>query len=175
MGKREFKTDARAVALAAVLAALYAADVIFFAPISFQVVQVRVADILLPLSILFGAPAIAGLTLGVFIGNLAASPFGPVDIIGGTIANFLATALAWAICRRKFKGAWVAAIGVEVAAITLVVGSYLSPLTNTPLVLSWVYVMAGEVIAVGFGGYILLRAVARALRLDTVRGPARPS
>ena len=162
--KREQRTwNSRGLALAAVLAAIYAADVVFFAPISFQVVQVRVADALLPLSIILGPPAIAGLTLGVLVGNLFGSPFGPVDIIGGTIANFVATALAWAICRRKFKGAWVTATIVEILVVGVIVGGYLAVLTNQPVWLALVEVMAGEVVAVGFGGYILLRAVSRVL------------
>src|SRR5437867_1609431 len=48
------RSRSRSIALAAMLAALYAADVVFFAPISFQTIQVRVADALLPLSVLFG-------------------------------------------------------------------------------------------------------------------------
>jgi len=152
----------RSIALAAVLAALYAAGVYFFAPISFQVVQVRVADALLPLSIIFGPPAIAGLGLGVFLGNFS-SPFslGPIDIVGGTIANIVATSAAWLIGRRYFAGARVTAIIAEILVITLIDGSYLSYLTDTPLLLSWVYVAAGEAIAVGFGGFALLTAIDR--------------
>ena len=163
MGNR--KRDSRSLALAAVLAALYAADVVFFAPISFQVVQIRVADVLLPLSMLFGPPAIAGLTLGTLIGNFYGSPFGPIDIVGGTLANFLATALAWYVGRRVFRGARETAVALQIAVISLVVGGYLSlpALTNTPVALSVLYVFAGEVVAVGFGGYPLMLAVSRAL------------
>lgn len=155
----------RDVALAAVLAALYAAGVYFFAPISFAVIQVRVADALLPLSIIFGPPAVVGLGIGVFIGNFA-NPFslGPIDVVGGTIANVLATTLAWLICRRKFHGAWVTATAAEILVITFVVGSYLSYLTSTPILLTWSYVALGEVVAVGIGGYALLRAVTRVMK-----------
>ena len=34
------------------------------------------------------------MTLGVLVGNLFASPFGAIDVVGGTIANFVATLLA---------------------------------------------------------------------------------
>jgi len=153
----------RKIALASMLAALYAAGVVFFAPISFQAIQVRVADSLLPLSVLFGPAAIAGLGLGVFIGNFYASSFGWVDIVGGTVANVVATTLAWLIARRSFRGSWTLAISAEVIVITLIVGTYLAPLTNTPLGLSLLYVMIGEVIAVGVGGFVLLTAVGRIL------------
>ena len=120
------KTSARSrqVALAAVFAALYAIGVTVLAPISFNVYQVRVADMLLPLSILFGPPAIVGLTLGTFVGNLS-SPFGAVDVVGGAVANLVATFLAWQIGKRRFRGAWFAGTTAEVLAITLIVGTYL--------------------------------------------------
>jgi uncharacterized membrane protein len=155
--------NSRDLALAAMLAALYAVGVVFFAPISFQVIQVRVADALLPLSVLFGPAAVAGLGLGVFIGNLYASSFGWVDVIGGTVANVVATAIAWFVGRRSFRGAWVLATSIETVVITMIVGTYLAPLTHTPLVLSLLYVLVGEIAAVGIGGYILLRAVGRVL------------
>jgi len=156
--------NSRDLALSAMLAALYAAGVVFFAPISFQVIQVRVADALLPLSVLFGPAAVAGLGLGVFIGNFYASSFGWVDVIGGTIANVIATAIAWFVGRRSFRGTWILATSIEVVVITLIVGTYLAPLTHTPLPLQLLYILVGEAIAVGIGGYILLRAVSRILR-----------
>jgi uncharacterized membrane protein len=58
------------VALAAVLAALYSAYVSYFAVTSFGPLQIRVVDALLPLPVLFGFPAIVGVTIGGFIGNL---------------------------------------------------------------------------------------------------------
>src|SRR2546426_3311361 len=62
----------RNLALAALFGALYAALVIGFAPISNLPIQVRVADALMPLTILFGWPAILGLGIGTVVGNSAA-------------------------------------------------------------------------------------------------------
>ena len=149
------------MALAALFAALYAVGVTVLAPISFQVYQVRIADILLPLSILFGYPAIIGLTLGTFVGNLS-SPFGVVDIVGGAVANLVATFVAWQIGKRRFRGGWFAGTVAEVLVIMFVVGTYLSFLLQIPIWLSWVGVLVGEVIAVNIGGYLLLIAVHRA-------------
>ena len=151
----------RQIALAALFAALYAVGVTVLAPISFQAYQVRVADCLLPLSILFGPPAIMGLTLGTFVGNLS-SPFGAIDIVGGALANLIATFLAWQIGKRKFGGAWLVATLCEVLVITFVVGSYLSFLLAIPIWLGWTGVLVGEVIAVAIGGYLLLNGVYRA-------------
>jgi uncharacterized membrane protein len=154
--------SSRAVAQAAVFAALYAAGVTFLAPISFQVYQVRVADSLLPLSILFGPPAVVGLTIGTLIANLS-SPFGIIDILGGTAANFFATFLAWQVGKRKFVGSWLTGTIAEVSVITFVVGTYLSFLLQIPMWLGWTGVLVGEIIAVNFGGYLLLNAVTKAL------------
>jgi uncharacterized membrane protein len=159
----------RGVALAAVFAAAYAAAVIILAPISFQIFQVRLADLLLPLSILFGPPAIIGLTLGNIVGNLS-SPFGIVDIVGGTVANFVATFLAWQIGRAHFAGAWLASALVEVAVITVIVGTYLAFLIGIPLWFSWTGVLVGETISVGVGGYLLLKGVHRMLRRSLPAG-----
>jgi len=167
MSKKRKGWDSRGIALAALLAALYAAYVFYFSVTSFQVVQVRVVDALLPLSAIFGPPAIAGVTLGVFVGNLLGSPFGPIDIVGGTVANLVAATLAWQVGRRRFRGSWLLAIAIEIAAVTLIVGSYLVVLTsspNVPLWVGWVEFLVSEVIAIGVLGYPLLRAVDRATR-----------
>ena len=162
MVQRITSNRSRQIALAALFAALYAVGVTGLAPISFQAYQVRVADCLLPLSILFGPAAIAGLTLGTFVGNLLSSPFGAIDIVGGTVANLVATYLAWRIGRAKFKGAWFVSTIGEVIVITFIVGSYLSYLLAIPIWLGWSGVLVGEVIAVNFGGYLLLNGVYRA-------------
>lgn len=58
----------------------------------------------MPMAILFGWPAILGLAIGAGIGNLGAdalSGFAPtsigIDIVGGSLANLVATFLAWKI------------------------------------------------------------------------------
>jgi uncharacterized membrane protein len=169
--KKRARWSSRGVALAAILAALYAAYVFYFSVTSFQVVQVRVVDALLPLSVIFGPPAIAGVTLGVFVGNLLGSPFGPIDIVGGTIANLVAATLAWQVGRRRFRGSWLFAIALEIAAVTLIVGSYLVVLTSSPSVplwVGWVEFLSSEVIAIGILGYPLLKAVDSATRRNAV-------
>jgi uncharacterized membrane protein len=149
------------------LAALYAAYVFYFSVTSFGPLQVRVVDALLPLSILLGFPAVVGVTIGCFIGNFLGSPIGIVDVIGGPTANFVAATLALVVTRRKFKGGWVLAIAIEIAAVTIIVGSYLvafyaSP--GTPLWVGWVEFLGSEILAIGILGYPLLKAVDRAMR-----------
>ncbi len=170
--------NTRSVALAAVLAALYGAYVFYFAVTSFGPLQVRVVDALLPLSILFGPPAIIGVTIGCFIGNLLGSPIGIVDIIGGPVANFVAATLAWAITRKKFPGSWLLAVGIEIAVVTIVVGSYLvawAAAPGVPLWVGWAEFLGSEVLAIGILGYPLLKGVARATQRNAVLGTKNPS
>jgi uncharacterized membrane protein len=165
--------NTRSLALAALLAALYAAYVFYFAFASFGPLQVRLVDALLPLSILFGPPAIVGLTIGCFIGNLFGSPFGIVDILGGPAANFVAATLAWGITRRKFRGSWLLAVALEIAVVSVIVGSYLIALGAAPGVPSWVgwlEFLGSEVVAIGILGYPLLEGVAAATRRSPIVG-----
>lgn len=167
--KRSWTT--RSVALAALLAALYSSYVFYFAVTSFGPLQVRVVDALLPLSVLFGFPAVVGVTLGCFVGNLLGSPIGIVDVVGGTVANFVAASLAWAITRRSFRGSWLVAIAAEIVSVTVIVGSYLvawAAAPGVPLWVGWAEFLGSEVLAVGVIGYPLLKAVDRATRKNPV-------
>ena len=139
----------------------------YLAVTSFGPLQVRVVDALLPLSIVLGFPAVVGVTIGCFIGNLLGSPIGMVDVIGGTIANFVAASLALLITRRRFRGGWILAIAVEIATVTVIVGSYLvawAAAPGVPLWVGWVEFLGSEVVAIGVLGYPLLRGVDRAMR-----------
>jgi uncharacterized membrane protein len=143
------------VTLTALFAALYAVGVVFLAPISFQLFQVRVADAMLPLSILFGWPAVVGLSIGAFVANFFGG-LGPVDIVGGAFANLLATFLAWRIARYRGRSWRLFGMVLEIIVITLIVGSYLSYLFGMPLSVGLLGVLLGSVAAIGILGSILL-------------------
>jgi uncharacterized membrane protein len=174
-------SSSRNLALAAVFAALYAALVVAFAPISTLPVQVRVADVLLPLAILFGWPAILGLGIGTVVGNFAADsltgfPSASIglDIVGGSLVNLLAAYLAWRIGEnswrvRNWNASWFSATVVETALISVVVGGYLSVVFSIPLVVSILTILAGEIVAINIGGFALLSMIARDRSLDLFR------
>jgi uncharacterized membrane protein len=170
--------NTRSLALAALLAAMYAAYVFYFAVTSFGPLQVRVVDAFLPLSILFGPPAIVGVTIGCFIGNFLGSPIGIVDIVGGPIANIVAATLAWVITVKAFRGSWLLAVAVQIGIVTVIVGSYLvawAAAPGVPLWVGWVEFFGSEVLAIGVLGYPLLKAVDRATSRNPVLGPRNPS
>jgi len=154
------KLNTRKLAIMAVFAALYAVGVIFLAPISFSVVQVRIADAMLPLSMIFGLPSALGFGLGCVVSNVYGG-LGVIDIVGGTAANLVACTLAWYIGRngtvaKRFTGTIAIA-----AAITLIVGGYLSLIFHVPVVVSILGVFVGEVIAVMAIGFPLQEAIRR--------------
>lgn len=174
-------SSSRNLALAALFAALYAALVVAFAPISNLPIQVRIADVLLPLAVLFGPPAIVGLGIGTVVGNFAADSITGfpsasigVDMVGGSLVNLLAGYAAWRIGQQGWKigswnVSWFLATIVETALVSVVVGSYLSPIFSIPLVVSILTILAGEIVAINIGGYALLNVVGRGKTLDLFR------
>jgi uncharacterized membrane protein len=141
------------VAFTSIFAALYASLTIALAPLSFYEVQVRVSDSLLALSILFGPPVIIGTSLGCFIANLI-GPFGIIDALGGSVANLIATYIGWKLRRRRA----FALIQMPIT-VSLVVSTYLHVLLNLPLIIVFLYLLAGSVISIDIMGLLLLRVI----------------
>ena len=177
--------EARDVALAAVLAALYAGLVVGLAPISFYAIQVRVADALLPLSIILGWPAVLGFAVGCFIANFFGLPFPfcVADAVLGSLANLTACALGYKLGGGSAdpKKAFLATLAIF-SVVTAVVGTYLpfflvacgipadlpflsSHVAPPPLgllLVGWVSVGLGSLVSVIVLGYPLLMAVVKA-------------
>ncbi len=174
------KSKTRSLAVSSVLASLYAVLVVTLAPFSFLPFQVRVADALLPLSIMFGPPAAYGLSIGCAVANYIGGLilFGGafvIDVTGGAVANFLACYLAWLIgghggVKRRFL-----ATLVQTIIVTLIVGGYLWVLVGMPsaynivgfelpgLLAVILGVAIGSVIAINVMGFALEEAVRRVL------------
>ncbi len=159
VGGGKVKIESKDLALTAVFAALYAAGVIILAPISFGVYQVRVADALLPLSMLFSMPVAAGTSLGCLIANIYGG-LHIVDIVGGAAANFVACTLAWYFGRgnivRRLMGCFV-----ETAVVTAIVGSYLPMIFNVPLEIGLFGIFVGSIVAINILGFALLEGLHR--------------
>ena len=161
------------VTLTATFAAVYAVGVYFLTPISFLPFQVRVADALLPLAMLFGWPAIVGLSIGAFVANFF-GPLGVVDIVGGALANFLATFLAWKLFRNRSRSWQLMGVAEEIAAVTLIVGTYLSYVLAQPLLLVWLGVLSGSILAIGILGSALLFALSTNRMVAMLRSHGLP-
>ncbi|MHC1786626.1 MAG: QueT transporter family protein [Christensenellales bacterium] len=129
--------DARTLAAGGLVAALYVALTGIFAPISFGMVQFRVAEILTLLPVL--APvSVPGLFVGCLLSNLL---FGAPwqDVLFGSLATLLAAYLT----RLLRKDLWLAAL-MPVLCNGLVVGSMLAAVYGLPWLASMGFVALGE-------------------------------
>ena len=179
------RTLLRDLTLASVFAALYAVLVVAFAGNSFLPIQLRVADVLMPLVILFGWPVALGLGIGALVGNFAGETLLgfqfssiAVDMIFGGITNLIAGIVAWQIGRRGWtrlgrNKVWFLATSAETVIISLVVGSYLYIILGIPaeiifygftfsgLLASIAGIAVGSIVAINILGYALLLGLAR--------------
>ncbi len=154
------RLNTKKLAVVTVFAALYAVGVVFLAPISFGIVQVRVADAMLPLAMIFGLPGALGLSLGCLVSNVFGG-LGIVDIVGGASANLVACTLAWYIGRKgRSAQRFLGTVAITVT-VGLIVGGYLSWLLQVPLEISLLGVLIGEMIAVNLIGFPLEEAIRR--------------
>ncbi|MEM1995143.1 MAG: QueT transporter family protein [Nitrososphaerales archaeon] len=154
----------RSLAEASLFAALYAIGVLAMLPISFGVFQVRVADALIPLSIVRGFPVVVGVTLGNLVANALGSPFGVVDVVGGTVANLVASYLAMRVASLRFKGSWLLGCTSANIVVSLIVGGYITWLAQIPLdsplwEIPIVGVLIGSTISINIIGYLLVKAI----------------
>jgi len=171
VGGEKLKFDSRDAALTAVFAALYAVLVLVLSSLSFGLAQVRIADALIPLSVIFGWPAVTGVTLGCLIGNVV-SPMPSIvtDMSLGALANFVASVLAWKIAVQKRDSMISDFLGCTIATIviTFIVGTYLAILTEMELLIWWLGIFTGSLISINLVGYLILQFMKKAgLKLVT--------
>ncbi|MBE3556970.1 MAG: QueT transporter family protein [Firmicutes bacterium] len=138
----------------AIIAALYAVLTVALAPFGFGPFQVRASEALTVLPI-FWPEAIFGLWFGCLIGNLA-SPFGIIDILGGSTVTLIAALATYALRRRGL----VALLPPVVLNATLV-SMWVSALTRTPYLWTAGGIAIGEAVSVGILGVPLLFALRR--------------
>lgn len=148
------------LSLAASFAALYAVAVVLLAPISYGIIQVRLADALIPLSMVFGLPVVYGVTLGNIIANLYGG-YGPIDVVFGTLANLLGSYAAFRLRSKPFLGCFAATM-----VVSLIVGGYLWILVGVPIEVSLLGLLAGSFIAIATLGYLLQRFVSSRYRMS---------
>ncbi len=146
----------------AVIAALYAVFTIGIAPLSYGVIQFRVAEVF-KVFVLFDPLYALGIGIGTFFGNLASPFVGPwelifmplTDIAGGVIAYFLFRAM-----RNRVP---VAALSVYAITTSASVGLML-----TALGVGGFWILAGSVavseLVILIAGYPLMMWIVRILQ-----------
>lgn len=154
---RQTKIGTKRLAQGAVIAALYVALTLIFAPISFGAVQLRVSEALTILP-LFTPAAIPGLFVGCVLANLIA---GAVvwDVVFGSLATLIGAAVGYALRRNR----WLVPIPA-ILANTLVIPFVLRygyGMRDLPLWLSALYILIGEILSCYVLGELLASALLR--------------
>ncbi len=147
--KKTFTT--RFIAQAGIIAAIYVALVLLFAPISFNVIQFRIAEALAILPY-FTPAGIPGVTIGCLIGNLIGMGE-PLDIIFGTLATLIGAFGSYALRRDK----WLVPIP-PILSNTIIIPWVLRFAYGVPDAIPYLMltVGVGEVLAIYVLGMILL-------------------
>jgi len=123
----------------ALIAGLYFVLTVGPAPVSYGPIQCRISEALTVLPFLTPL-AIPGLTLGCLLANWF-GPFGPVDIVGGSLATLLA-----AVMTRYAPRPWLAPLP-PVLTNGLIVGAYVGILSGLPTPLVMGEIALGELVA----------------------------
>jgi uncharacterized membrane protein len=168
VGGVKVKFDSRDLALTAMFVALYVVinivqTVTIGNPTIYGPIQLRVADFMIALAILFGWPLIGGVTLGCMLTN-AYYFIGAPDVILGPIANFIAALLVLLLKKRRLLACIVGAFPVG-----LIVGGYLWVFFPAPEAFAALPAWAGMIgsltisslIAVSVIGYAVLSILSR--------------
>ena len=139
------------ISKAGLIAALYAAITLIFAPISFGAVQFRISEVMTVLPFFF-PEAIPGLFIGCIISNLLSSNIVVLDVIFGSLATLLA-----AICTYKIKVKWLAPLppiifNAIIIGVVITVSSVGENCFAAAFIANMLSVGAGElVVAYGLG------------------------
>ena len=146
------------IAQAAIIAALYVALTLIFAPISFGVVQLRVAEALTILP-LFTAAAVPGLFIGCVLANLLGGAI-VLDVIFGSIATLIGAFIGYKLRHNK----WLVPIPTILANTIIIpfVLYYGYGITEVPLYLQFFYIAGGEILGCYMLGELLAAALIKA-------------
>ena len=153
MNKKFFTT--RRIAHGAIIAAVYVVLCIIFQPISYGPIQFRIAEALTIMP-LFTPAAIPGLFVGCILANIIGQGV-IMDVIFGSLATLIGAVLGYLLRRNR----WLVPIPAVVANALIIpfVLRYGYGITDIPIALEMVYILAGEVV----GCYILGEVLATIL------------
>jgi uncharacterized membrane protein len=145
------KIKTKDVALTAIFAALYAALVYVFAPISFLALQFRVAGVLRPAIAKKWVLAI-GYAVGVVVSNVF-SPFGAYDLFFMPIMSLVAGLLGYLVA-IPFKGNYFISGAVIASVIPLSVSWMLNQVLGLPIIATLPLLFVSEQIICLIGAVI---------------------
>lgn len=150
------------LARCAMIAALYTAVSLAFAPLSYGAVQVRFAEALCLLPV-FVPDAIIGVTLGCLLTNLIGSS--PIDAVFGTLATLLAALVTYKLRNLRWHGLPVWSALSPVLFNAVIIGAEITfffmdvPATGAVLAMNMVTVGIGEILSCVLLGLVLVRVI----------------
>ena len=142
----------------AMIAAIYVVLLYVFQFLSFELIQFRIAELLLVL-ILFNSKSFYGITIGTFVGNLLFSPYGFVDAVVGTIATII-TLLFMILLKKKLVLALLmpGIINGIIIGLMLVYFSDITTFNAFVITFGWIFLGQTVVLVVlGYPFYQLLK------------------
>lgn len=142
---------------AAMIAAVYVALTLVFAPISFGEVQIRIAEMLTILPV-FTPAAVPGLFVGCLLGNIAGGAAFP-DILFGSIATLVGAAGTFQLRRLPRIIAVLPPIAANMLIVPFVLRCAYGIVLPIPFLMLTVGI--GEVISCGILGNLLACALGR--------------
>lgn len=161
------KNTVRTLATAGLIAAMYTALTVCIAPLSYGLVQCRLAEALTILAA-YTPSAIAGLTVGCALSNLiglslGANIAGAVDILVGTLATGTAAVLSWTWRRYRVKGLPLLSTLPPVLLNAVAVGTELALVAPQFTIEVWLIQMGlvglGQLVACVLGGCLIARGL----------------
>ena len=134
--------ETRDISLVAIFAALYAALVYIFAPISFYELQFRVAGVLRP-GIAKKWILAVGYAVGVVIGNLFSPFVGVYELLFMPVMSFVAGTLGYVLA-KKFNNDYFVCGAIVATIISLSVSWMLLQLFDLPILVTFPYLFISE-------------------------------
>lgn len=120
-------------------------------------INVRVANALIGLVPVVGLPAVYGLTLGVFIGNLN-SPLGYIDWL-----SFLPSLLGLFVVYALRGKSVILGLLVYTLLLSAWLAVILAPFSNLPPLVTFTYVTIGMMVSTVLLGYLLYLGIRKAV------------
>jgi uncharacterized membrane protein len=149
----------RDLSLIAIFAALYAALVYVFAPISFYALQFRVAGVLRPAIAKKWTLAI-GYAFGVIIGNVFSPFIGVYELVFMPMMSLVAGILGYIVAKKVNQNYFVAG-AVIATIIPLSISWMLYQLFTVPLLATFPYTFLSEQLICGLGAGVFRAIEAR--------------
>jgi uncharacterized membrane protein len=151
------KFSTKQIAIAAMIAAIYATVTITFSFMSYGGVQYRLAEALTVLPV-YSPVYIVGLFIGCILGNLS-STLGPIDIVVGSLTTLAAATATYYIGKSNIKHKIFLIPLPPVILNAVVVGIELNVLIEYPLALGMTQVAWGEIVCAYVLGIMFLKFI----------------